>query len=105
MLITPWDRLAHVATLHYPWLPVRWLLQDPYDSVARLASFPHPVLVAVAERDRVVPASLGVALFESLRGPKRLERIAGAEHNDWVTCIDEAWWRRSLDFLLGEASA
>lgn len=28
LLVTPWDRLAHVAAIHYPWLPARWLLRD-----------------------------------------------------------------------------
>ena len=32
LLITPWDRLEHVAVYHYPWLPVKWLLRDHYDS-------------------------------------------------------------------------
>ena len=46
VLITPWDRLGHVASHHYPWLPVRWLLRDKYDTAARLASFDRPVMVA-----------------------------------------------------------
>src|SRR5690349_4017307 len=33
LLITPWDRLEHVAAYHYPWLPVKWLLRDRYDSM------------------------------------------------------------------------
>jgi alpha-beta hydrolase superfamily lysophospholipase len=48
LLITPWDRLEHVAAYHYPWLPVKWLLRDRYDSVTHLALFGHPVLVVVA---------------------------------------------------------
>ena len=39
LLITPWDRLENVASFHYPWLPVRWLLRDRYDSAAHLADF------------------------------------------------------------------
>ena len=61
LLITPWDRLAHVGAHHYPWLPVKWMLRDEYDSQARLAGFDRPVLVAVAERDSVVPARFGRA--------------------------------------------
>ena len=99
LLITPWDRLEHVAAEHYPWLPVRWLLRDRYDSAAHLASFQRPVLVVVAERDRVVPARFGKALYQALPGPKRLETIAAAGHNDWILQIDQAWWRRALEFL------
>jgi pimeloyl-ACP methyl ester carboxylesterase len=102
MLITPWDRLEHVAAHHYPWLPVTWLLRDRFDSVLHLASIGRPVLVAVAERDRVVPARFGTALYEALPAPKRLEVVKGADHNDWMRYVDDAWWRNATSFLLGE---
>lgn len=104
LLITPWDRLAHVATVHYPWLPVKWLLRDEYDSVAYLASFPRPVAVAVAvaEHDRIVPARLGQALHDTLSGQKQLPMIPGSGHNDWPDQIDGAWWRKAIGAALGE---
>jgi hypothetical protein len=58
------------------------------------------VLVAVAERDSIVPARFGTALYAALREPKRLLTIAGADHNDWPGRVDAAWWRGVLDFLL-----
>jgi len=100
LLITPWDRLEHVAGLHYPWLPVRWLLRDRYDSAAHLAGFAGPVLVAVAEQDRIVPARFGRALHDGLRSPRRLIVVKDADHNDWLVRVDAAWWRDALDFLL-----
>jgi pimeloyl-ACP methyl ester carboxylesterase len=104
MLITPWDTLEHVAAYHYPWLPVRWLLGDRYDSTAHLASFGRPVLVAVAERDSIVPARFGTALYEALPGPKRLEVVRAAGHNDWLRYVDDAWWRSAVAFLLGNTT-
>jgi pimeloyl-ACP methyl ester carboxylesterase len=100
LLITPWDRLEHVASHHYPWLPVRWLLDDAYDSAAGLATFGKPVLVAVAERDTIVPAQFGAALHAALPGPKRLVSVAAAGHNDWPDRVDADWWRDTLAFLL-----
>ena len=95
VLITPWDRLAHVASHHYPWLPVNWLLRDPYDTVARLAAFDRPVVVIVAEQDGIVPARFGVALHAALGGPKHLMQIEGAGHNDWPGRVDASWWRKA----------
>ncbi len=103
ILFTPWDRLEHVAAYHYPWLPVRWLLREHYDSVAHLAGLGKPVWVAVAERDEVVPAELGVALHAGLREPRRLLVMQGAGHNDWWSQMDEARWQDALDFVLGAA--
>lgn len=101
VLITPWDRLDGVAAYHYPWLPVRWLLRDGYDSAARLARFPGPVAVVVAQDDRIVPARFGRALFEALDEPKRWVVIEGRDHNDWPDAVDAPWWRALLDFSAG----
>ena len=104
MLITPWDRLVNVAAFHYPWLPVGWLLRDRYDSAAHLAAFDRPVWVVVAERDNIVPARSGTSLHQALRGRKQLDVIAAAGHNDWLLHVDEAWWRKAVAFLLGDAA-
>ena len=103
LLITPWDRLENIAAYHYPWLPVKWLLRDRYDSISHLASFGRPIVIAVAERDSIVPARFGTALYESLADPKRLTVLKAAEHNDWIARVDDAWWRETTSFLLGES--
>lgn len=100
LLITPWDRLENVARFHYPWMPVGWLLHDRYDSVANLAKYPGRVLVAVAERDSIVPARFGSGLYAALSGTKRLVVMPGADHNDWPERVDAAWWRDAVAFLL-----
>ncbi|MFO1333366.1 MAG: alpha/beta fold hydrolase [Rubrivivax sp.] len=101
MLITPWDRLRSVATHHYPWLPVGWLLRDRYDSVRNLLAFRGPKLVVVAGSDAIVPPAFGRALAEALPGPKRLLTIEGAGHNDWPDHVDGRWWADAIDWLLG----
>ncbi len=100
MLITPWDRLEHVASFHYPWLPVKWLLRDQYDSAAHLAHFGRPVVVAVAEHDDIVPPQFGDALYRALPEPRLWLPLPGAGHNDWPGRVDAAWWRQAVDFLL-----
>lgn len=103
LLITPWDQLANVGSFHYPWLPVKWMLRDEYDSQAHLASFDRPVVVVVAERDSIVPSRFGSALHAELGGPKRLVVIPGSDHNDWPDRVDAAWWRAVIAFALGDA--
>lgn len=93
LLITPWDTLANVAAHHYPWLPVRWLLRDRYDSVANLQGYPGRITVLVAERDSIVPAVRGRALQAALPAGARFVTVAGADHNDWLDHADAAWWR------------
>jgi pimeloyl-ACP methyl ester carboxylesterase len=103
MLITPWDRLEHVAAFHYPWLPVKWLMHDRYDSVTHLAAFDRPVLVVVAERDTIVPARFGEALHHALNSPKQLKIVEAAGHNDWIGHVDDSWWREAIGFLLARS--
>jgi fermentation-respiration switch protein FrsA (DUF1100 family) len=83
---------------------VKWLLRDRYDAVNHLASFDRPVLVAVAERDNIVPARFGVALYEALGDPKRLMVLKAVGHNDWAARVDDTWWREAITLLLGESS-
>ncbi len=92
LLVTPWDRLQSVAAHHYPWLPVSWLLRDRYDSVQHLAGFRGRVAVVLAERDTIVPASFGRALYDALSAEKKLVAVPGADHNDWLERTDAAWW-------------
>jgi pimeloyl-ACP methyl ester carboxylesterase len=102
MLITPWDKLENVASHHYPWLPVRWLLRDRYDSAAALAAWSdRPTVIAVAARDSIVPSRFGQALYEALpEGSKQLRLLEGAEHNDWLDHVDGDWWGQVTDYLL-----
>jgi pimeloyl-ACP methyl ester carboxylesterase len=100
LLLTPWDSLEHVASYHYAWLPVNWLLHDRYDSAAYLSSFDHPVLVVTAQRDSIVPARFGEALYNALSSPKRLIVLKDAGHNDWFNDVDDSWWREVIGFLL-----
>lgn len=102
LLVTPWDRLANVASHHYPWLPVRWLLNDRYDSVEALRTYARPIVVAVAENDTIVPARFGIALHDSLDAPKRLVFIPASGHNDWPTHVDAHWWEEAVRFALGD---
>ena len=58
VLRSPFTSLADVAAVHYPWLPVRRLLLDRYQSIERIASVGVPVLVIAGDRDDIVPARL-----------------------------------------------
>ncbi len=80
-LITPFDSLAAVAQAHYPWLPVRWLLRERYDSVRYLAGYDGPLLIVRAGRDEVVPRANTERLIASLRRHPRVVVLPEAGHN------------------------
>jgi len=99
-LITPWDRLAHVAQHHYPWLPVDWMLRDRYDTLSHLAQVQVPVAITLAETDNIVPPRFGQDLYTRLESPKRLWQVPDAGHNDWPYHMEEATWKAIVAYLL-----
>jgi fermentation-respiration switch protein FrsA (DUF1100 family) len=83
VLVTPYDSIADVAADHFSWLPVRWLIRDRYDSLARVAAVQAPVLAVVAERDEVVFRARSDALIAAIPAAVRHSVvIPGATHND-----------------------
>lgn len=82
VLVTPYDSIANVAAGIYPFLPVRWLIKDRFDSAARVAGVQAPVLVVIAERDEVIARARSDALVARFRrGQARVEVMEGATHN------------------------
>ena len=69
VLVTPFDSLTAVAQRHYPWLPVRWLLNHPFDALARAPSIRTPMLCLVAGSDRIIPPAHAARLFAAWGGP------------------------------------
>jgi hypothetical protein len=100
LLITPWDRLEQVAAHHYPLLPVQWLLRDRYDSVAHLASFGRPVLVAIAADDSIVPPAVRPGPLCALANRNDWRSSTAPSTTTGLTRLDDAWWREAIDFLI-----
>jgi uncharacterized protein len=89
VLVTPFDSIANVAFDRYPWLPVRWLVKDSYDSARRVGGVRAPVLVLVAEHDESIPRARSKALIAAIPADDRhVVVIAGATHNDIETFPD-----------------
>ena len=65
VLEAPLSSVSDVAAHHYPWMPVRWLLKDRFQAVARIAGVGAPVLIIHGEADEIVPIRHGRALFEA----------------------------------------
>lgn len=82
ILRSPFASLTSVARLHYPFLPVQWILRDRFDSVHRIGDISAPVLILAGENDRIVPASESRRLFDAAREPKRFVLFPDAGHND-----------------------
>jgi fermentation-respiration switch protein FrsA (DUF1100 family) len=83
ILRSPFTSMTDVGRLHYPMLPVRWLLRDRYPSIDRIARVRMPLLVIAGDRDAIVPLDQSRRLYEAAASrDKNLLVIPGADHND-----------------------
>ncbi len=101
VLVTPFDSLAAVGQAHYPWLPVRWLAKDHYDSARYLSDYTKPVLVIRAGQDRVIPPERTDALIAALPEPPEVVQLRGG-HNDIGD--SDAYYRGLMQFLTNNSS-
>ena len=64
-----------------------------------LRDFRQPTLVVHAERDTIIPFSLGRELFERLPGPKRFVTLQEGDHNDLFETANAAYWKPIVEFI------
>jgi fermentation-respiration switch protein FrsA (DUF1100 family) len=82
VLRSPFMSMVDVGRMHYPIVPVRWLLRDRYDSGERIARIRSPLLVIAGDRDGVIPLEQSRRLYDAAPSPKKLLIVPGADHND-----------------------
>ncbi len=98
VLVTPYDSLVDLAAGLYPWLPVRWLLRDRYESWRYAPRVKAPTLIIAAEYDEVIPSWSSQRLLSRFRpGRASMAVLAGASHN---TVSEHACY---LPLLVGQA--
>jgi len=97
VLIAPFDSITAVGQRHYPYVPVRLLMGQRYDSLSLAPKIHTPLLVITGERDQVIPAVHSERLYEAWAGPKRAVQIRDAGHNDLQD--HETYWTAIREFL------
>ncbi|WP_447009273.1 alpha/beta hydrolase [Saccharothrix hoggarensis] len=80
VLRSPFVDLAAVGRVHYPFLPVRWLLLDEFATAAHVARVRAPVTVVHGTSDTIVPPDQSRAVASAAGA--RVVEVAGADHND-----------------------
>jgi fermentation-respiration switch protein FrsA (DUF1100 family) len=107
LLRSTFSSLADVASYHYPWLPVRWLLRDRYPAAEQISNVTCPILHIHGLRDTIVPIQFGKKLFaaapeRAANGlPKRFVELPGADHND-ILLVTEGEFRQAVGEFLDQ---
>jgi fermentation-respiration switch protein FrsA (DUF1100 family) len=82
ILESPFTSTGDAAAFHYPYVPVKWLIKDRYENIAKIKDIKSPLILAYGDQDRVIPHRLGQALFDAAPEPKSLIVIEGGDHNN-----------------------
>lgn len=82
VLITPFDSLQAFAVRQFPYLPIKWLLKDKFESSKYAPRIRVPTLLIAAEHDEVIPRASTETLYRHFApGVATLEVIPGKGHN------------------------
>lgn len=86
LLITPYDSIVDIGERMYPFLPVRWLMRDTYESGKFAPGIRIPTTIIAAEYDQQIPrASTEKLLSRFDSGIATMTVIEGVGHNDLET--------------------
>ncbi|MBK3466272.1 alpha/beta hydrolase [Pseudomonas sp. MF6776] len=82
ILVTPYNSLEEIAARQYPWVPVKWLLKDRFESGKYAAHIRVPTLLLAASDDEVIPRASTERLLGSFpKGVALLKVVPDSGHN------------------------
>ena len=70
ILESPFTSMTELAKKYYPYLPVKLILKDKFDSIKKLNLIEAPILVMHGKKDRIVPFNMGLRIYETANDPK-----------------------------------
>jgi uncharacterized protein len=102
-LFVPYHNLASVAQHRIWFLPSYFLLIDRFNPEDCLKNYHGPIKFVIAGDDEIIGPASGLRLANGYNGPKDLQVIPRAHHND-VAAQSLAWWENVYSFWLRSKS-
>jgi fermentation-respiration switch protein FrsA (DUF1100 family) len=69
--------IVAIGEQQYPFFPVRLIMRNPFESIARIDRIRAPLLFLHSPEDAIVPIREGRRLYEAARGPKQFVEVRG----------------------------
>ena len=70
ILESPFTSMVSLAKKYYPYLPVKLLLKDKYETIKKIKKINYPILIMHGKKDKIVPFKMGLKLFQEANEPK-----------------------------------
>jgi fermentation-respiration switch protein FrsA (DUF1100 family) len=73
--------LVDIGRLRYPFIPIRLVMRNPFDSIVKIRDIHAPLLFLHSPEDAVVPIAEGRRLFDAAHDPKEFVEVRGGHVN------------------------
>jgi pimeloyl-ACP methyl ester carboxylesterase len=97
VLEAPYTSITDVAAARYPYMPVRWLMLDRFDTASILDRIKVPVLIFHSTDDQTIPFAMGEALarrFGARASFVRMQGLGHFPHHQDLSATVADWARR-----------
>ncbi|TWU43242.1 Alpha/beta hydrolase family protein [Novipirellula aureliae] len=96
------DRLVDISADMYPWVPVKLLMRNRFDSVARLSDYDGPFIQLHGDADTLIPIENGRNLFQSVPTTDKVWiEMQGIGHNDSLPPSARAQLKAAVKSIVG----
>ena len=97
VLEAPFTSMIEAGKDKYPFLPVKWLLKDKYESDKKIKNINTPILIMHGKVDNIVPFKMGRKLYELANKPKY---FYFSEYDNHMMTFDENLLSTLKKFIL-----
>ena len=96
ILESPFTSMIDAGKDKYPYLPVKFLLKDKYESDKKIKNIKSPILVMHGKVDKIVPFYMGKKIYELANKPKY---FYFSEYDDHMMEYNENLLKALKDFI------
>ena len=96
ILESPFTSMIDAGKNKYPYLPVRLLLKDKYESNKKIKNINSPILIMHGKVDKIVPFHMGKKMYELANEPKY---YYFSEYDDHMMEYNEKLLKTLRDFI------
>lgn len=100
----PFTSIVDAGQSMFPFLPVRWLVRNRYDTLGKVGRIRAPLLIFHSRDDELFPMRHSERLLAAACDPKRLVELRGGHNDAFLTSVET--YRAGLkEFLAGLSKA
>ena len=96
ILESPYTSMVDLGKIYYPYLPVRLLLRDKFETYKKISEVQSPILILHGKLDTIVPFYMGKKIYDLSNPPKYFHFV---DNDDHMMRFDENLIQSIKDFV------